>query len=193
MTVKVRTNTRMTRFADGLFMGTGAAVNIELGWVPNVFELYNLTDGDRIDFSPVGTIMPFTSGGTTEVTEGSYVQGATSGAKARVNQVILASGTWAGGDAAGWFVLSAASISGTFTSENVFIYDGVNAVAGATNDATVTAAVTYELKTDTAVAAVSSNKIVRYAGVAGSAALGVTVGSDASESAKLFYFRAYGE
>lgn len=193
MVVKVRTNARMSRFADGFFMGTGAAVNIELGWIPSTLELYNLTDGDRIDFAPIGTVMPFTSGGVTEITEGSYVQGATSGAKARVNQVILLSGTWAGGDAAGWFILNAGSISGTFASENVFIYDGVNAVAGATNDATVTAAVTYELSTVLAVAAVASNKIVRYAGVNGSNAVGVTVGSDASEANKLFYFRAFGE
>jgi hypothetical protein len=34
--------------ADGLYTGTGAAINIELGWVPDYVEVINLTDGDDI-------------------------------------------------------------------------------------------------------------------------------------------------
>lgn len=46
-------------------------------------------------------VMNFTSGGTTEIEPNNFLQGNSSGAKARVLAVDLVSGTWAGGDAAG--------------------------------------------------------------------------------------------
>ena len=30
---------------SGAFTGTGATVNVELGWIPNSVELFNSTDG----------------------------------------------------------------------------------------------------------------------------------------------------
>ena len=65
----------------------------------------------------LGRSVAFTSGGTTEIEEDDTVTGATSGATAVVKRVILTSGTWAGGDAAGTFILY--SQSGTFQSENL--------------------------------------------------------------------------
>ncbi len=37
-------------FATGSFTGTGAAVNVSLGWLPSRVECINVTDGDRIDY-----------------------------------------------------------------------------------------------------------------------------------------------
>ena len=81
-------------------------------------EMYNYTE----------RYIAYTSGGTTEIVVGDWIVGATSAAKARVLSVTLSSGTWAGGDAAGYFILN--SQHGTFQSENI-------KVAGGTNDATI--------------------------------------------------------
>lgn len=72
--------------------------------------------------------LAYTSGGTTEIVAGDVIVGATSAAQATVKKVVLSSGTWAGGDAAGTFTLC--NQIGTFQSENVKVGAG-------TNDATV--------------------------------------------------------
>lgn len=74
--------------------------------------------------------LAFTSGGTTEIVVGDWIVGATSAAKAEVVGVTLASGTWAGGTAAG--TLRIKNQHGTFQSENL-------KVAAGTNDATIAA------------------------------------------------------
>jgi len=74
--------------------------------------------------------LAYTSGGTTEIAVGDWIVGATGAAKARVLSVTLDSGTWAGGDAAGHFIIN--SQHGSFQSENL-------KVAGGTNDATIAA------------------------------------------------------
>lgn len=61
--------------------------------------------------------LAYTSGGTYEIVPGDTITGATSGATARVVSVGQTSGTWAGGDAAGTFVLD--TVSGTFQAENL--------------------------------------------------------------------------
>lgn len=70
----------------------------------------------------------FTSGGTTEIKVGDWIVGATSSAKACVVSIVLTSGTWAGGNAAGTFRVK--NQHGTFQSENV-------KVAAGTDDATI--------------------------------------------------------
>jgi len=59
----------------------------------------------------------FTSGGTHEVLEGDTLTGATSTETCVVKRVQLTSGSWAGGDAAGW--LTIASKSGALQAENL--------------------------------------------------------------------------
>jgi hypothetical protein len=80
----------------------------------------------------------YTSGGTTEIVVGDWIVGATSGAKAEVVGVTLASGTWAGGTAAG--VLTVRSQHGTFQSENIKVAAGTNDATIATDTAICTAA-----------------------------------------------------
>lgn len=70
-------------------------------------------------WSEVGTsslYIAFTSG-STEPSEGDAISGATSGATATIERVVLKTGSWGGGDAAGYLVLSGQT--GTFQSENV--------------------------------------------------------------------------
>ena len=65
----------------------------------------------------LGYYLAFTSGGTTEIEEGDTITGETGGATALVERVVLKTGTWAGGDAQGYFILSGQT--GTFESETV--------------------------------------------------------------------------
>ena len=74
--------------------------------------------------------LAFTSGGTTAIAVGDWIVGATSAAKARVLAVTVSTGTFAGGDAAGYLIIN--SQHGTFQSENILVADG-------TNDATIAA------------------------------------------------------
>lgn len=73
----------------------------------------------RHDTGTNGSIieLAFTSGGTYEVISGNTITGATSGATATVFDVVLTSGSWAGGDAAGTLWLNGQT--GTFQSENL--------------------------------------------------------------------------
>lgn len=70
----------------------------------------------------------YTSGGTYEILPGDTITGATSGSTARVVSLTLATGTWAGGDAAG--VLTLDDRDGALQSENLN-------VGGNTNVATI--------------------------------------------------------
>lgn len=79
----------------------------------------------------LGFTLDFTSGGTTEIVVGDVITGATSGAVATVMRVVLQSGDWDSGTAAGYFALS--GIVGVFQAENL----DVNAVP---NLATIAAA-----------------------------------------------------
>ena len=63
----------------------------------------------------LGEEMSFTSGGVTEIVEGDLLEGVTSNATATITRVVLESGTWAAGTAAGRFIF--ASHTGTFQSE----------------------------------------------------------------------------
>lgn len=169
------------RIKEGWLVGDGAAQNVSLGWYPSRVDVINATDGDLISSAYLSHYhMAYSSGGTTEVTAGMKIKGATSGATARVKEVLLSSGTWAGGDAAGFLILD--NVSGTFSSENVYIDSDDTS---GTNDATVTANETTSLAIALAVASGGVNAtITRYAGST-TAAIGFTIGSTISEEAKL--------
>ena len=99
--------------------------------------------------------------------------------------VLLYSGTWAGGDAAGFFVAERDDIVGTFGSENV-----IGGASGATDDATVTVQVTHGYDVDTEVAAANTS-LIAYVGVAGSNAKGFTIASGIATEAKLLRWCAW--
>lgn len=68
--------------------------------------------------------LAYTSGGTYEVAPGDVIVGASSGASAMVADAGLSSGTWAGGDAAGTFVL--VNQVGTFELEDLNVLSNSN-------------------------------------------------------------------
>jgi hypothetical protein len=85
---------------------------------------------------PLGKELAFTSGGTYEPQEGDVITGHTSGRTATLTRVVLESGTYGNGDAAGRFIF--ASQSGAFVSETVDIgaHLDVATIAGDSSDIT---------------------------------------------------------
>lgn len=83
----------------------------------------------------LGYEMEFTSGGTVEVSVGTTIVGATSSASMYVARVVLESGSWAGGDAAGRFIATTAP-TGTFQAAETLNFGANTNVATVTADAT---------------------------------------------------------
>jgi hypothetical protein len=174
----------------GVVIGTGAALNVELGWVPNSVELFNVTDNDIITQTFLDWILPFTSGGVVEIVAGMDIKGATSNATGRVKQVVASAATWSAGTAAGILVLDADYLVGTFGSENIYVTSDV--VTGI-DDATVTANVNHTIASgaSTLAAATTTSAMSRYEGVVAANAKGFTIGSVISESGKVLRYRAF--
>lgn len=88
--------------------------------------------GDLIE-AMVGIVwaLSFTSGGTYEIEVGDAIEGATGGATGYVVGVSVATGSWAGGDAAGTLTLR--RVTGTFQAENLNVGSNPNVatIAGA--------------------------------------------------------------
>lgn len=120
--------------AYGIYVSTGAADNVEVGFIPDVVKLYKMNAGavPVINIWVRMKFCAFTSGGTYEVKAGDTIQGATSkGVRAEVQKVVLTSGTWAAGTAAGFFLWQDWQQNGTFTAENVdVLYSGGTVTGG---------------------------------------------------------------
>lgn len=174
----------------GVTVGNAAALNINLGFVPEVVELYNATDGDIITRAFLTWVVPFSSGGTVEIVAGALIRGATSRATAQVKQVLLYSGSFAGGDAAGFLELVEGSLVGTFSGENIVVTNLASGVIG-TDDATVTANVVHNCAITTAAAsATGTSAISRYEGTSATDSAGFTIGSVIAEEAKVLRYVA---
>lgn len=108
------------------------------GWVAQDLGLEIAFSGAglrEISFTSGGIrTLAFTSGGTTAIEAGNTVQGDNSSATADVVAVVLETGTWAGGDAAGTLYLT--NQSGTFVSENLDVGASAN-LATIAGDTTV--------------------------------------------------------
>lgn len=84
----------------------------------------------------LGREIAFTSGGTVEVVAGNTIVGATSAATAIITKVILTSGSWAAGTAAGRLFF--ASQTGTFQAENLNVGINLNVATIAGNSTAIT-------------------------------------------------------
>lgn len=105
----------------GFIHGTSNALDVEIGFVPDYVRLTDLTNGNIITEGYFKRIVLFTSL-SVAIKTGDYIKGATSGATARVNQVIIDTGTVAGGDAAGWLICDAVDVVGTLETEEAQVY-----------------------------------------------------------------------
>lgn len=176
--------------ATGFLRGTGAALNVELGWIPDFVQIVNLTDGDIVYMNALRKVIEFTSGGTDEIKAGDKLHGNTSDATAVIQQVIIDSGTWAGGDAAGWLVLEAASLSGNFEGETAYRED---VDSDGDDKVTLSAAEDQDgvdIDTEVAATTTAATNVAEYVGSRASNAKGFTLGSTVSEDGKLLYYVA---
>ena len=87
----------------------------------------------------LGRQVSFTSGGTYTIAEGDTITGGTSAATAVITRVVLTSGTWAAGTAAGKLIF--ASQTGTFQAENLNVGANVNVATIGGDSAAITLAV----------------------------------------------------
>lgn len=74
------------KFASGSTTGTGAAINISLGWEPAYVRVFNVTDGDTVDewtsAMADGTSITISAAAATRATNGiTPYDGSTSAAK----------------------------------------------------------------------------------------------------------------
>lgn len=84
----------------------------------------------------LGRSIPFTSGGTYEITEGDAIVGETSAATATVTRVIKTSGDWTTGDAAGRLIF--ATQTGTFGAETIKVGANLNVASIAADSTAIT-------------------------------------------------------
>jgi len=179
------------QYAGMFIRGTGAAVNVELGWVPDFVEVINVTDGDKIYMNAIPQVIAFTSGGTDEIKAGDKLHGNTSDATATIKQVIVDSGTWAGGDAAGWVIIDRTTLVSNFQGETAY-REGTD--SDGDDKVTLSAAEDQDgVDIDTEVTATTTDatNCYAYSGSAASNALGFTIGSTVSEDGKLLWVNAY--
>ncbi len=129
----------------GMIHGTGADINVEIGFVPEYVRILNLTDGTELTEAFLDQAIPFTSASATTLRAGVWLKmlsTSTTIATIRVKKVILEAGTLAGADATGWIIVTPGDISGTITAgETAQVYESnpFDAAAG-TNDITLTTA-----------------------------------------------------
>lgn len=175
----------------GVALGLGAAINVELGFVPDWVEVFNATDGTLETIWFRGRVMTFTSAGTIVPQVGDTIKGVTSKATARISKILLASGSYAGGDAAGVFLFNEDAKTGTFQIENIInvTQNAINGTVG-TDDATIAVDIEQSVKIDTAAAPVTGNNALSsYVGDSTHAA-GFTIGSSVATSGKVLRWRA---
>lgn len=175
------------QFSSDIVVGTGSAINVELGWIPDYVEIINLTDGDKVHINHLTKVVAFTSGGTTEPGIGDKITGATSGGTAIIKKVMVTSGTWAGGDAAGFLLLDQGSLTGSLTAENA----GIN--GSGSDDITLSAAPDQDgidIDTEVAGTTTAATNCIAYVGSDASASKGFTIGATISESGKLLGYKA---
>lgn len=180
------------QIATGTAVGTGAAINVSVGFVPDYVRVVNLTDGDLITELYHGAPLGFDSG-STEIKADMEITGGTSGATAMVKEVVVTSGTWAGGDAAGFVILHDETVSGTFANDEIIkLIDG-RGYERTTDAATVNGTLgTSGVAISAAVATVTTEatRVIGYAGTSAGSTAGFTIGATVSESGKVLRWLA---
>ena len=174
----------------GYIHGTGAALNVEIGFVPDYVKVIDLTDGTDIWEGFLAKVIVFTSL-SNAIKAGDYIKGITSGATAQIRQVILDSGTIAGGDAAGWLICNAKDVVGTLETENADVYTAKpGSAAASANHLGIVVDVEFGVDINTEVAAVTGNAgFLSYEGTEATLRKGFTIGSTISEDGDLLgYF-----
>jgi len=189
------------RYNDGFLIGTGAARNVALGFVPSWVRIYDI-GGTTIWEGPVAEAVAFDNNGTAdadarEIVAGMRLDAADDGWSGTVKQVILASGGWDTGNAAGWIVFEAGTLEGAANlADNDEIHASDQAdLKGAATGFNLTGAGLVRLgaKVSTAVAASAADgdDITPYYGSHAAEARGFTIGATISTDNDLLGYQAW--
>lgn len=192
--------------ACGLHVATGGPDNVEVGFIPDVVKLYSISASPAVMNIWIRLkVCAFTSGGTIEIVPGDVIQGATSTlVRAEVRRVAVTSGSWAGGDAAGYLFWQDWNQNGVFGSENVDLLGAGSTFGGGggirlANAATVTAQSelgNYALAgaadpTNSSFAKVTpANGIQPYSGTVGGASEGFTLTATLATAGDIWWWEA---
>lgn len=170
----------------GYYIGTGATLNVAVGFMPACVEVYDMTNGTICGVGFPGKFLAFTTGVVAPAL-GAKVTGLTSGAKAQVKDVLITSGSFAGGNAAGFIVFDADTFSGAFSgAENLNFSNDTTGGIDAANTAAAVEDSLYQSAALGFVAGAGVTAITSYVGAAGSAAKGFTVGSSLSVAGRRY-------
>ena len=193
-------------FAKKYLAGTGGAVNVELGFIPDWVRVTNITDDDVIHEGPLERVLAFDGGGGggLELRGGQRIQGSSADKpEALIRDVVVHTGTWTAGNAQGFIILDLDEKPGTFENNedlavatqvgNRLIDEHVFAGNYATMSADGPSAVALELGSSGAAKGAATDTIAAYYGTAGSASKGITLGSTISEDNKLLVVQAWRE
>lgn len=174
----------------GYLLGAAAIVTVSLGWVPKRVDVFNVTDGTIAAVGFGDVMIAFTSAGVAVPVAGMKITGVTSGAVAKIKDFLLVSGTFAAGNAAGWFICDGSDVTGTFGSENVTLTGS----ALLADDATVVVQVSHSLYQATTAGfvagAAATTGIAPFQGST-TAAPGFTIGATLAASGKVLRWTAY--
>lgn len=129
----------------GMIHGAAAAINVEIGFVPEYVKILNLTDGEEVVETFLDLVIPFTSASNTNMRAGGWLKMLSTGttfATIRIKKVIITTGSLSGTDAAGWIIVTPGEVDGTITSgETAQFYKSEPGDGDAgTNDITLTTA-----------------------------------------------------
>ncbi len=179
----------------GVIHGTSAALNIEIGFVPDVVIMVNPNSGgtEKVSFHLVKKVIVFTSmtaAVTSGIKKGAWIKGITSGAKAQIGELILDTTT------TGWLICDVEQITGTFQSENCQVYPSEpGSAAAADDDITVVVDVEFGVNIEAASLVTTINDgILGYAGdgtTTPKEAKGFTIGSTISVDTEILFYIAF--
>lgn len=185
------------RMKSGLIYGAGAAVNVQCGFIPTRVELFNDTDGTPLVTWHAGRYITFDGGGAAdsaydhkEIVSGMKIKDVTNGGYGTVKSVVLDTGAWNLGTAAGLIEFFPGTDGGTFAdSGQIDVIDerGYNRFT----DAATAATALNERACAVATAAATSTAITAYAG---SSVLqpGFTVDASTAADGKILSWVAWG-
>ena len=176
----------------GYIHGTSAALNVEIGFVPDAVILFNPNGTEKVSVHIVKKVIVFTSmtaATTSGIRKGAWIKGITSGAVAQINELILDT------TEVGWMICDVEQITGTFTAENCQVYASEpGSTAASDDDITVVVDVEYgvNIETDATVTTINDG-ILGYAGSATTSppeSKGFTIGSTISADGELLGYIA---
>lgn len=175
------------KYQCGYTMGNGADINVDLGYIPQVVHVTNLTDQDIRTTGYLDDVYAFGTGGTG-IAVGDKITGGTSGATVVVRNVLpLSSGTWAGGNAVGVFVATRDQRTGTFTANEDLKVGGATRAVLTNGFPTQYSVMAFG---STGVTATTGAGVTPYVGSLGASAAGFTIGSTAAEEGKALFWEA---